>query len=214
MDERYKPTNVALSLDLLTGEWKRLANMTTVHAGADCTVKDGKLWVVAGGNVNVEVYDIESNTWTQAPSFPQHHETELQYGHLFQDSNSSLYYLNNQIAKVFKLEDFNGWVPFNWYTPVSHTRRHWMNSPMINREILKTHHVPGTVISNPEFTIVIVDTNGILSLPTFTPLDYKQINLPDYPLATENGASILMTSGMLTCGGIRLNLTFLKQIIN
>ena len=138
MDERYKPTNVALSLDLLTGEWKRLANMTYVHAGADCTVKDGKLWVVAGGNVNVEVYDIESNTWTLAPSFPQHYEKELQYGHLFQDRNSSLYYLNKNIKKVLKLEDSNEWVEYASYTGEKYFRRHWMNSPIMNLTILQS----------------------------------------------------------------------------
>ena len=135
--EEALPSNQAWTLELESGVWEKLPDMNSPHAGADCIEKDDKLWVVGGQNVaTVEFFDIKSKTWTLGPSFPGHHDDEMFHGHLFTDANETLCYFNNQIRKVLRLDENNGWSPFSWYDPVSYTRRHWMSNPRFDRTML------------------------------------------------------------------------------
>lgn len=50
--------------------------------------------------------------------------------------------------------------------------------------------------------LVFIDRNNILELPSFTPVDYTQCNVPEYPNPDQTAVSVVVDGHIMTCGGM------------
>lgn len=79
--------------DPVADDWETLSSLPTLRAGYSLAIADGRIWTIGGENganeaVSVEIYDPESEEWTDGPPLPN---SDGRHGHVAASIEGTMY---------------------------------------------------------------------------------------------------------------------------